>query len=173
MKYDFTSIIDRHGMDALAVDFEDSDLGPRQPTREGFDLIPMWVADMNFPTVPTVMERMAQRLKHPLFGYFSPRQEYFDSIISWQSRRNGVEGLKPENIGYVNGVLGGVVSMANVLCSKGDKILVHAPTYVGFTHALVNNGYELVHTYLQKDEAGIWRMDYADMEKKLREQHIH
>lgn len=173
MKYDFTSIIDRHGMDARAVDFEDSDLGPRHPTREGFDLIPMWVADMNFPTVPTVMERMAQRLKHPLFGYFSPRQEYFDSIISWQSRRNGVEGLKPENIGYVNGVLGGVVSMANVLCSKGDKILVHAPTYVGFTHALVNNGYELVHTYLQKDEAGIWRMDYADMEKKLREQHIH
>ena len=173
MKYDFTSIIDRHGMDAQAVDFEDSQLGPRHPTREGFDLIPMWVADMNFPTVPTVMERMAQRLKHPLFGYFSPRQEYFDSIISWQNRRNGVEGLKPENIGYVNGVLGGVVSMANVLCSKGDKILVHAPTYVGFTHALVNNGYELVHTYLQKDEAGIWRMDYADMEKKLREQHIH
>ena len=173
MKYDFTSIIDRHGMDARAVDFEDSQLGPRHPTREGFDLIPMWVADMNFRTVPTVMERMAQRLKHPLFGYFSPRQEYFDSIISWQSRRNGVEGLKPENIGYVNGVLGGVVSMANVLCSKGDKILVHAPTYVGFTHALVNNGYELVHTYLQKDEAGIWRMDYADMEKKLREQHIH
>lgn len=173
MKYDFTSIIDRHGMDARAVDFEDSQLAPRHPTREGFDLIPMWVADMNFPTVPTVMERMAQRLKHPLFGYFSPRQEYFDSIISWQSRRNGVEGLKPENIGYVNGVLGGVVAMANVLCSKGDKILVHAPTYVGFTHALVNNGYELVHTYLQKDEAGIWRMDYADMEKKLREQHIH
>ena len=59
MKYDFTSIIDRHGMDARAVDFEDSQLGPRHPTREGFDLIPMWVADMNFPTVPTVMERMA------------------------------------------------------------------------------------------------------------------
>lgn len=172
MKYDFTSIIDRHGKDALAVDFADSKLGPRQP-KEGFDLIPMWVADMNFATAPSVVEAMKERLEHPLFGYFDPREEYFDSIIAWQKERNGVEGLRPEHIGYVNGVLGGVVSVANVLCSRGDKILVHAPTYVGFTHALCNNGYELVHSYLKKDHRGIWRMDYEDMEKKLREEHIH
>ena len=172
MKYDFTTNYDRHGKDALAVDFADSQVGPRQP-KEGFDLIPMWVADMNFATVPSVVEAMQERLQHPLFGYFNPREEYFDSIISWQARRNGMEGLKPEHIGYVNGVLGGVVSMANVLCSKGDKILVHAPTYVGFTHALVNNGYDLVHTWLKKDDQGVWRMDYEDMEKKLKEEHIH
>ena len=172
MKYDFTTVYDRHGKDALAVDFADSKVGPRQP-KDGFDLIPMWVADMNFATAPSVVEAMRERLEHPLFGYFNPRDEYLDSIISWQARRNGVEGLKPEHIGYVNGVLGGVVSMANVLCSKGDKILVHAPTYVGFTHALVNNGYELVHSWLKKDGQGVWRMDYEDMEQKLREEHIH
>ena len=172
MQYDFTTNYDRHGKDALAVDFADSKVGPRQP-KEGFDLIPMWVADMNFATAPSVVEAMQERLQHPLFGYFNPREEYFDSIIAWQKKRNGVEGLKPEHIGYVNGVLGGVVSMANVLCSKGDKILVHAPTYVGFTHALVNNGYELVHSWLKKDNQGIWRMDYEDMERKLKEEHIH
>ena len=82
-------------------------------------------------------------------------------------------GLEKQHIGYENGVLGGVVSALNVFCSRGDKVLVHAPTYVGFTHALENNGYDIVHTPLRKDAAGIWRMDYADMEEKLRTRKIH
>lgn len=172
MTYDFTSILNRQGMDAIAVDFQDSPTGPCRP-KEGFDLIPMWVADMNFATVPTIPQAMAKRLEHPAFGYFEPREEYYDSIIRWQHNRNGVEGLKPEHIGYVNGVLGGVVAVANVLCSRGDKILVHSPTYIGFTHALENNGYQLVHSPLTQDEAGIWRMDYVDMERKLSEEQIH
>ena len=84
-----------------------------------------------------------------------------------------MSGLKKEAIGYENGVLGGVVSALNVFCSKGDKVLVHAPTYIGFTGTLENNGYELVHSPLVKDEAGVWRMDFADMEQKLRTQRIH
>ena len=106
MKYDFTSLIDRHGMDAIAVDSwgEIPGMAPNAPD-EGFDRIPMWVADMNFATVPTVQEHIIQRAQHPMFGYFDPRDEYFDRIIEWQSRRNGVEGLLPEHIGYENGVL--------------------------------------------------------------------
>ena len=172
MKYDFTTVYDRRGKDALAVDLRKDGSGP-QPPKEGFDLIPMWVADMNFATVPTIPQTIGQRLEHPLFGYFSPRDEYYDSIRSWQRSRNGVEGLAPEHICYVNGVLGGVVALANVLCSKGDKILVHAPTYIGFTHALGDNGYALVHSPLVKDDQGIWRMNYADMERHLKEEHIH
>ena len=172
MKYDFTTVYDRRGRDALAVDLRKDGSGP-QPPKEGFDLIPMWVADMNFATVPTIPQAIGQRLEHPLFGYFSPRDEYYDSIRSWQRSRNGVEGLAPEHICYVNGVLGGVVALANVLCSKGDKILVHAPTYIGFTHALGDNGYALVHSPLVKDDQGIWRMNYADMERHLKEEHIH
>ena len=171
MKYDFETLYNRHGMDALAVDLHEN--GSPRPPKEGFDLIPMWVADMNFATVPTIPQAIAKRLEHPLFGYFEPREEYYNSIISWQKNRNGVTGLENGDIDYVNGVLGGVVAVANVLCSKGDKILVHSPTYVGFTHALVNNGYELVHSPLVKDEQGGWRMDYADMECRLKEEHIH
>lgn len=173
MQYDFTSIIDRHGMDAIAVDLPaDMPKGPRPP-KDGFDLIPMWVADMNFPALHTIQDAMIARVKHPAFGYFNPRDEYYDSIIRWHRLRNGVEGLEPRHIGYANGVLGGVVSAANILCSKGDNILVHAPTYIGFTHALENNGYHLVHSQLVIDEAGVWRMDYADMEKKIVENKIH
>ena len=104
MKYDFTSIMDRHGKDSIAVD------GPVEGLKEGFDVIPMRVADMNFPACPTIIEAMAERIQHPAFGYFKPRDEYFDSIIRWHEKRNGVTGLTRECINYANGVLGGVAS---------------------------------------------------------------
>ena len=174
MKYDFTSILDRKGKDAMAVDVVGAagQAFSYPAPREGFDVIPMWVADMNFPVVPTIQEAMIQRAKHPTFGYFLPRQEYTDAIIRWQKEHNGAQ-VQPENIGYENGVLGGVATALNVLCSKGDHVLVHAPTYVGFTGTLSNNGYHIVHSQLVQDEAGTWRMDFEDMEKKILENKIH
>lgn len=173
MKYDFTSILDRRGKDAVAVDRVGAPGSPYPAPREGFDVIPMWVADMNFPVVPTIQEAMIRRAKEPTFGYFEPTNAYYDAIIRWQASHNGVTDLKPENIGYENGVLGGVMSAMNVFCSRGDKVLVHSPTYVGFTGSLKNSGYEIVHSPLKQDDQGIWRMDYEDMENKLREQKIH
>lgn len=174
MKYDFTSIIDRRGKDAIAVERIPSGwVDFPVAVKEEFDRIPMWVADMNFPTVPTIAEEMIERAKHLTYGYFEPSQEYYDSIIHWHETRNGVTGLTKEHIGYENGVLGGVVSAMNVLGSAGDKILVHSPTYIGFTKSLENNGYKLVHSQLEKDENGVYRMDLADMEKKIVEQNIH
>ena len=82
MKFDFTSIMDRYGMDAMAVDALGNPGVPAKP-REGFDVIPMWVADMNFPTVPTVPEAIIERTKHAVYGYFAPRDEYYDAIINW------------------------------------------------------------------------------------------
>ena len=174
MKYDFTSIIDRHGMDSIAVDSwgEIPGMAPNAPD-EGFDRIPMWVADMNFATVPTVQERIIQRAQHPMFGYFNPRAEYFDRIIEWQSRRNGVEGLRPEHIGYENGVLGGVVSTLRAYVQPGDAVLVHSPTYIGFTKSIEAAGYRIVHSPLKLDDQGVWRMDFEDMERKLAQNHIH
>ena len=111
MTYDFTSIMNRHGMDSIAVDGLGTDPGfAPDPPREGFDVIPMWVADMNFPTVPTIPQAIIERAKHPAYGYFSPTDDYYSSIIDWQSTRNGVTGLTREAIGYENGVLGGVIS---------------------------------------------------------------
>ena len=170
MKYDFTTIMDRNGKDAIAVD-----VIPYKDTRvkEGFSRIPMWVADMNFQTVPTIPEAIIERTRHAAYGYFSPRDEYYDSIIRWQETRHGVQGLTKECIGYENGVLGGVLSALNVFCSKGDKVLLHSPTYIGFTEALENNGYHMVLSPLVKDREGCWRMDFEDMEQKLKEEKIH
>ena len=173
MKYDFTTILDRKGKDAIAVDLVGAPGSAYPAPREGFDVIPMWVADMNYPVCPTIQEAMIERAKHPTFGYFSPTEEYFDAIIRWQQTHNGVEGLETSHIGYENGVLGGVTSAMNILCSKGDNVLVHAPTYVGFTGTLTNNGYHIVHSQLKQDENGVWRMDFEDMEQKIVENKIH
>lgn len=174
MKYDFTSIMERHGKDAIAVDGLGTMPGfASDPPKEGFDIIPMWVADMNFPTVPTVQEAMAERIGHPAFGYFSPSDDYFNAIIRWQERRNGVRDLEKKHIGYENGVLGGLLSALNVFCSKGDHVLLNSPTYIGFTKSLANNGYRAVHSPLYLDEENVWRMDYEDMEKKIVEYKIH
>ena len=170
MKYDFTTVLDRHGRDSEA--FDKIPFAGVRPD-EGFDVIPMWVADMSFPCAPSVMNAIYKRMEMPNFGYFELPKEYFDCIIDWQSRRNGVEGLRPEHIGYENGVLGGVSSAVQAFSAPGDKILVHSPTYVGFTHTMDDTGRIIIHSELKRDENGIWRMDYEDMDRKLKENNIH
>ena len=170
MKYDFTTVLDRHGRDSEA--FDKIPFAGVRPD-EGFDVIPMWVADMSFPCAPSVMNAIYKRMEMPNFGYFELPKEYFDCIIDWQSRRNGVEGLRPEHIGYENGVLGGVSSAVQAFSAPGDKILVHSPTYVGFTHTMDDTGRIIIHSELKRDENGIWRMDYEDMDCKLKENNIH
>ncbi len=172
MKYDFTTVMNRQGKDALAVDALGKGWAPGKP-REGFDAIPMWVADMNFPTVPTVCEAIAGRISHPAFGYFDPREEYFDSIIRWQTARNGAVGLEPGHIGYESGVLGGILSALGAFCSRGDNVLLNSPVYMGFTSSLTNAGYHMVQSPLVLDGDGVWRMDLADMERKIEENRIH
>ena len=96
MKYDFTSIIDRHGKDASAVEsIGHKELWPVIPDapKEGFDPIPMWVADMNFATCPAIPAAMIERAKHPLYGYFFPSDAYYNAIIGWQTERNGFRDL--------------------------------------------------------------------------------
>ena len=172
MKYDFSTIMDRRGKDALAVDALGQSWAPAAP-KEGFDAIPMWVADMNFATVPTITEAIIARVNHPAFGYFDPRDEYYDAMIGWQRDRNGVVGLEPKHIGYENGVLGGVLSALATFCSRGDNVLVLSPLYMGFRGSLDNNGYHIIESRLVQDEQGTWRIDFEDVEQKIVQHRIH
>lgn len=170
MKFDFTTIYDRRGKDAMAVDAVEK-IPTFQPN-EGFDAIPMWVADMNFATAPSVNAEIAKRIEHPLYGYYMTPDEYYDAIIRWHETRNGVTGLEKEHIGYENGVLGGLMSALNAVCARGDKVLVHAPTYIGFTGSIENAGYHIITSDLKQDRYGIWRMDFFDMEMKIKKNDI-
>ncbi|MBR6322203.1 MAG: aspartate aminotransferase, partial [Lachnospiraceae bacterium] len=116
MQFDFTTIWDRAGKDAIAVDgFGRPGFGPTDEAKKrneeakkeggGFDLLPMWVADMNFATCPAIPEEIIRRAEHPLFGYYGVPELYYERIISWQKERNGVTGLEKKHIAYENGVL--------------------------------------------------------------------
>ena len=176
MTYDFETIMDRRGKDALAVDAIGAGVEwavvPKKP-KDGFSVIPMWVADMNFATVPTIPQEIIKRAEHPAYGYYLPTDEYFDSIIRWHKERNNVSGLERKNIGYENGVLGCVSTAIKAFTAPGEKILLHSPTYIGFTHVLEDTGRVAELSSLKKDENGVWRMDYADMDRRIKENHIH
>ena len=176
MTYDFTTVMDRSGKDALAVDaigaYVSWAVVPTKP-KDGFSAIPMWVADMNFPTVPTIPQEIIKRAEHPAYGYYIPTKEYYDSIIGWHEKRNGVTGLSAQNIGYENGVLGCVSTAIQAFTTPGEKILLHSPTYIGFTHVLENTGRVAELSPLRKDKNGVWRMDYEDMDKRIRKNRIH
>jgi cystathionine beta-lyase len=165
VKYDFTTVPDRTAGDCIAEELVPWDVKPDPGVRP----IPMWVADMTFRTAPPVLAAIETRLARHHMGYFSLSDEYYDSILSWQARRLGVTGLAREDIGYENGVLGGVSSAVQALTCPGDRVLVHAPCYVGFTHTMERIGRVLVHSPLRFGEDGVWRMDYEDMDRAIRE----
>ena len=86
MKYDFDTVVDRRNTGSLKWDVRENEL-------------PMWVADMNFETVPTITQAIIERAAHPAFGYFSPTKEYYSSIINWHKTRNLVKDLTQKHIG--------------------------------------------------------------------------
>lgn len=173
MKYDFTTVWDRTNYDCRVIDMVGKyPLGPSLP-KNGFDIIPMWIADMNFATAPSVTETVIQRLQHPLFGYFDWRDEYYDSIIRWHEQRNHITGLSREHIGYANGVHGCNLNALKTFCSVGSPVLLHLPAYSSFILNLQRGGYKTITSQLIQDENNIWRMDFEDMEKKIRENNVH
>ncbi len=176
MRFDFETVWDRKGKDASAVDMIGQDgpwtNAPGAP-KDGFSPIPMWVADMNFATAPSIPKAIIERTKHPLYGYFMPRREYYDAIIDWHRSRHGVQGMEPAHIGYENGVLGCVASAVLAFSAPGEKILLHSPTYIGFTHVLEDTGRTAELSPLKLDEQGVWRMDYEDMDRRLKANGIH
>ena len=175
MEYDFTTLLERHGMDAIAVDGIGSGawgIAPNAPM-DGFDFIPMWVADMNFKTCPCVTDAIIKRAEHPAFGYYHPSDEYYESIIKWLQGSFGFEDLTRDMIGYENGVHGMCTSAVQVLTQPGDCILLHSPVYVGYRSDVEGLGRKSVYSPLIKDSEGIWRMDYDDMDRKLKQNHIH
>ncbi len=170
MKYDFSTKIDRRG---YAINIDSIGEGKAYPAAlEGFEPIPMWIADMNFRVYPGIIEEMRMRLEHPTFGYFGDPDFYYDSVIWWQKQRHGVD-LKREDIHYENGVHGGNLTALQVFCEQGDKVLLLTPIYASFIRNLKANGYQAVHCEMKKDEQGIWRVDYEAMEKTIKENEIH
>ena len=170
-RYDFETVMDRRGLDSSKWDRIPI---PGATVNEGFSHIPMWVADMDFPTAPSVIDAIVGRLfASPAMGYFGLEGTgFYDAIKKWHKERNNVEIVDNDVISYENSVLGGVSNVIRVYTEEGDPVLLHSPTYIGFTGTVNAAKRTIVLSELKQDEEGTYRMDFEDMEKKVVENNI-
>lgn len=155
-KYDFDKIIDRKGTGAVKTDDLERRFGKS-------DLIPLWVADMDFETPPFIIEAMRRRLDNPIFGYTLPDQDYISSIVDWIRDHHNWE-VRPEWITYVPGVVKGIGMAINALLDKGDKVIIQPPVYHPFRLVPQGNGYEVVCNPLKENADGTYSMDFDNLE---------
>ncbi len=169
MRYDFDREIDRRGTNATKWEFiqhEDTALQLERTDRffgEGRTL-PMWVADMDFPCPQPVIEALAERAAHGLYGYTSPSEAYFQSVIEWMKRRQGWE-VAAESICISPGVVPALCMLVQTFTRPGEGVLIQPPVYYPFAAAIELNGARVVRNPLVLED-GRYRMDFADLERK-------
>jgi cystathionine beta-lyase len=157
-KYDFETVIDRRYTCSLKWDFCHQVLGVQ-------DVIPMWVADMDFAAPPEVVEAIKKRAEHGVYGYpFIPRS-FWTSIINWMKTRHNWE-IKREWLSRAPGVVPALNICVQTYTAPGDKIIVQSPVYYPFFSAVENNGRRVVRNPLVFQN-GRWKMDLKDLKKKI------
>lgn len=150
MKYNFDEIIDRRRTDALKIEGLKKQWGRT-------DLLPLWVADMDFRTPPFVIDALRERLKHGILGYPVKPESWYTSIINWLKRRYDWQVSASELI-FTPGVVSGLAMVIHRFTEKGDKVMVQPPVYHPFFLLTERNHREVVYSPL-KLEDGLYRMD--------------
>ena len=158
MKYNFDELIDRRNTGAVKTDLCKKMFGTD-------DLIPLWVADMDFRTPDFIIDAINNRCKHPILGYTVPDEEYFNSIIRWIDARHGWK-LERNWLGFLPGIVPGLAFAVNALTQTGDQIIIQPPVYPPFIHVPSKNGRELIYNPLKVVD-GRFEMDLEDLEYKI------
>lgn len=157
-RYDFDYITDRHNTSSIKWDFNQRTFG-----RE--DILPMWVADMDFPAPEAVIEALVNRAKHGIYGYSDGMDGYYEALINWMQERHGWE-IQRDWISFSPGIVPALNELIRSLTKPGDKILVQFPVYPPFFQAIQNHERELVSSQLNL-ENGRYTMNFADLEEKF------
>lgn len=160
MTYDFDAVIDRSHSGAAKWEEPEQRFGRA-------DVIPLWIADMDFKTAPCVVDAIRARAEQGIFGYTWRDPAYFQSIAGWQMRRNGWTA-DPEKMSFSAGVIPGMHRVLRMITQPGDQVLIQPPVYHPFAEAVEVTGRTLVKNPLLRDEIGNYTMDYADLESKLK-----
>jgi cystathionine beta-lyase len=160
MKYNFDEVIDRIGTNSSKWDYREKIFGTE-------DVLPLWVADMDFPCPPCVVEAIIKRAQHPIYGYPGKPREFFVAAVHWLKRRFGVD-VQPEWMATVPGVVPGIHIAIEAFTNPGDKVVVQPPVYHPFFRAIRNRGRQIVENPLMEKD-GRYYMDFADLKEKIDE----
>lgn len=158
MKYNFDEIINRRGTGALKYDALEEHFG--NP-----DLLPLWVADMDFATPPFIIEALAERLRHPILGYTVEPADYRPAIVDWIKDHHGWE-IRPEWLSFIPGVVKGIGFAVNVFLKPGEKVIIQPPVYHPFRLVPLANGREVVfNPLIEVKGEHRYEMDFENLEK--------
>ena len=160
--YDFDQIIDRKG----SGDIKHDALLPRWGRD---DLLPLWVADMDFATPPFIVDALRKRLEHPIFGYTATPDELWQSIIDWQQRQHQWT-VQRQWLSYIPGIVKGIGFVINVFTRPGEKVIIQPPVYHPFRLTPLANGREVVFNPLKRNAEGYYEMDFDNLEAICDEQ---
>ena len=160
MKYDFNKIVDRKNTECVKYDLSEKIFGKKE-------LLPMWVADMDFEVGEFIMEALSERLKHPVFGYTYRPDRFFETIASWMSRRHNWE-IKANSIGFSPGIVPALNMCVLEFTKPGDRVVVQPPVYFPFFSAVSNHGRELVYNQLIQHN-GFYEIDFDALETEFEE----
>lgn len=157
-KYDFDQIIERRGTGAVKVDALEERFGRA-------DIIPLWVADMDFLSPPSVIQRIVERAQHGIFGYACAEQSYYDSIINWLNDYHYWK-IQQDWITFVPGIVKGIAFAINCFVKKDEKVIIQTPVYPPFSSVPRINGREVVTNPLKVVD-GKFEIDYSHLESVI------
>lgn len=157
MEYDFSIPTDRRDTDSYKWD-----------SAPEADIIPLWVADMDFETFPAITEALQRRVAHGIFGYTRVPEAYYEAVCRWFKKRHGWH-INREDIIYTSGVVPAVSAVIKALTLPGDQVIVQGPVYNCFFSSIRNNGCEMVsNSLIYNKEELRYEIDFDDLERKLK-----
>lgn len=159
MKYDFDTIISRKSTNSIKWD-----------TPQGKDIIPMWIADMDFKTANPVIKALEKRVKHGIFGYATIPDAYYEAEVNWWAKRHNLK-IQREWIEVTTGVIPSLSAVVQAFTEPGDKVLIQSPVYNYFNSSITNNKCNVVLNEL-KYNGEYYKIDFDDFEKKVSDEKV-
>lgn len=163
MNYDFDTVIDRRGTDCLKYDFA-KERGKRE------DVLPLWVADMDFRTAPEILERLEKTVQHGIFGYSEGKEDYFQAVQNWYDEHFGWK-VQRNWLVKTPGVVFAIAAAIRAFTKEGDSVLLQQPVYYPFSEAILDNHRNLVNNPLKLVD-GHYEIDFEDFERKIEENEV-
>jgi len=163
MKYDFDRVIERTKTNSLKHDFKE-ERGKNQ------DVLPLWVADMDFQTAPVILDRLENAVRHGIFGYSETKDDYFKAIESWFQYGFGWT-LNKDWLVKTPGVVFAIATAIRAYTREGESVLIQQPVYYPFREVIEDNNRKLVNSPLKLDN-GYYQIDFEDFENKILEHDV-
>lgn len=158
MKYNFDEVIDRRNTDCIRFELCEKFFGRA-------DVLPLWIADMDFRTPDFIFEAICRRNEHPILGYTVMPQNYFSVIKNWQKQQHQWD-IKEEWLGFSAGIVPGLSFCVQVYSNVGDEVIIQPPVYPPFLNVVCKNDRKLIFNPL-KEVNGRFEMDFEDLENKI------